>query len=69
MKFETHAHKIVVKHQPNFHKDLCKDARARGVNACSRDETGTTEMFKDWSIQARGQEVGHNKYSKILRLI
>ena len=33
MKFETYAHKIVVYHQTNFHKDPCKDARARGVNA------------------------------------
>ena len=28
MKFQTYVHKIVVDHQPNFHKDLCKDARA-----------------------------------------
>ena len=33
MKFETYVYKIVVDHQPNFHKDPCKDARARGVNA------------------------------------
>ena len=33
MKFETYVHKIVLDHQPNFHKDPCKDARARGVNA------------------------------------
>ena len=38
MKFETYVHKIVHDHQPNFHKDLCKDARARGVNARTRDE-------------------------------
>ena len=36
MKFKTYAHKIVVYHQPNFHKDPCKDARARGVNARAR---------------------------------
>ena len=33
MKFETYAHKIVFDHQLNFHKDSCKDARARGVKA------------------------------------
>ena len=38
MKFETYAHKIVVYHQPNFHKDPGKDARKRGVNARTRDE-------------------------------
>ena len=38
MKFKTYAHKIVPDHQPNFHKDLCKDARARGINTRTRDE-------------------------------
>ena len=38
MKFETYAHKIVIYHQPNFQKDPCKDAHARGVNARTRDE-------------------------------
>ena len=33
MKFETYVYKIVLDHQPNFHKDPCKDACARGVNA------------------------------------
>ena len=33
MKFETYVHKIVIDHQPNFHKDPCKDAHARGENA------------------------------------
>ena len=28
-KLGSYAHKIVVYHQPNFHKDLLKDARAR----------------------------------------
>ena len=27
---ELMIHKIVLDHQPNFHKDPCKDARARG---------------------------------------
>ena len=35
MKFETYVHKIVLDHQPNFHKDPCKDARARGENVCT----------------------------------
>ena len=38
---ETYVHKIVLDHQPNFHKDPCKDARARGVNARTRDEMRT----------------------------
>ena len=38
MKFETYAHKIVVYQQPNFHKDPCTDARARGINVRTRDE-------------------------------
>ena len=38
MKFETYAHKIVVYHQQNFHKDPCTDARARSINARTRDE-------------------------------
>ena len=37
MKFETYVHKIVFDHQPNFHKDPCKDARARGENARTSD--------------------------------
>ena len=37
MKFETYVHKIVLHHQPNFHKDPRKDARARGENARTRD--------------------------------
>ena len=41
MKFETYAHKIVVYHQPNFHKDPCTDARARGINARTRNEMRT----------------------------
>ena len=32
MKFETYVHKIVLEHQPNFHKDPCKDALAQGEN-------------------------------------
>ena len=32
MKFETYVHKIVLDHQPNFHKDPCKDAHARDEN-------------------------------------
>ena len=37
MKFETYVHKIVLDHQPNFHRDPCKDARARGENARTCD--------------------------------
>ena len=37
MKFETRVHKIVLDPQPNFHKDLCKDACARGENARTCD--------------------------------
>ena len=33
MKFETYVHKKVLDHQPNIHKDPCKDARTRGENA------------------------------------
>ena len=33
MKFETYDHKIVLDHQPNFHKDPCKDEHTRGENA------------------------------------
>ena len=29
MKFVTYIHKIEIDHQPNFHKDVCKDVRAR----------------------------------------
>ena len=37
MKFETYVYKIVFDHQSNFHKDPCKDSRARGENACTSD--------------------------------
>ena len=37
MKFETYVYKIVFDQQPNFHKDSCKDARARGENARTND--------------------------------
>ena len=33
MKFVTYVYEIVFDHPQNFHKDPCKDARARGVNA------------------------------------
>ena len=31
--YETYVHKIVFDHQPNFHKDPCKDARTRRKRA------------------------------------
>ena len=31
------SYKIVIDHQPNFQKDPCKDARARGENARTCD--------------------------------
>ena len=37
MTFETYVHTIVLDHQPNFHKDPCKDARARGENVRTCD--------------------------------
>ena len=37
MKFETYVHKIILDHQLTFHKDPCKDARARGENARTCD--------------------------------
>ena len=37
MKFETYIHKIELDHQANFHKDLCKDARAQGENTRTCD--------------------------------
>ena len=37
MNFETYVNKIELDHQPNFHKDPCKDARARGENARTSD--------------------------------
>ena len=38
MKFETYVYKIVLDPQPNFHKEPCKNAHARGVNTRTRDE-------------------------------
>ena len=37
MKFETYIPKIVLNHQPNFHKDPCKDAQTRGENVRTCD--------------------------------
>ena len=37
MKFETNVHKIVLAHQPNFHKDPCKYARVQGESAPTCD--------------------------------
>ena len=37
MKFETYVLKIVLDQEPNFHKDPCKDTRARGENARTCD--------------------------------
>ena len=37
MKYETYVHKIIIDQQLNFHKDLCKDARARDENARTCD--------------------------------
>ena len=39
MKFVTYVYEKVLDHQPNFHKDRCKDARARGINTATCDET------------------------------
>ena len=46
MKFETYVHKIVLNHQPNFHKDPLKDARARGENARTCDALFRSESTK-----------------------
>ena len=51
MKFETYVYKIVLDHQPNFHKDPCKDARARGVNA-------RTHVKKNLCVRSLGYIVG-----------
>ena len=59
MKFKTYVHKIVLDHQPNFHKDPCKDARARGENARTCDalqkfrneSTKIKESFGSESLQ------------------
>ena len=41
MKFETYnVHKIELDHQPNFHKDPCKDARALAMK-CARAQIFT----------------------------
>ena len=41
MKFETYAHKIIFDQKPNFYQDLCKNARTRAINVCTRDEMCT----------------------------
>ena len=51
MKFETYVYKIVLDHQPNFHKDPCKDARARGINA-------RTHVKKNLCVRSLGYIVG-----------
>ena len=48
MKFETYVHKIILDHQLNFHKDPCKDARARGVNARTREEMCASKLTIWW---------------------
>ena len=50
MKFETYVNKIVLNHQPNFHKDPCKDARARGENASTCD---ALQRFRSESTKSR----------------
>ena len=47
MKFETYVYKIVLDHQPNFHKDPCKDARARGVNARTHVKNKNAQRCKE----------------------
>ena len=51
MKFETYVYKIVLDHQPKFHKDPCKDAHARGVNA-------RTHIKKNLCVRSLGYIVG-----------
>ena len=41
VKFETHAPKVVMDYQNNFHKDPCTNMRTRDVNVRTRDETCT----------------------------
>ena len=58
MKFETYVYKLVLDHQPNFHKDPCKDARARGVNA-------RTHVKKNLCVRSLGYIVGASPPVKI----
>ena len=46
MKFETYVYKIVLDHQPNFHKDPCKDAQGQGVNARSHFIDSVREFLR-----------------------
>ena len=50
MNFETYVQKIVLDHQSN-HKDPCKDARTRGVNA-------RTHVKKNLCVRSLGYIVG-----------
>ena len=61
MKFETYVYKIVLDHQPNFHKDPCKDARARGVNA-------RTHVKKNFCVRSLGYIVGVSPHVCVLSL-
>ena len=59
MKFETYVYKIVLNHQPKFHKDPCKDAHARGVNARTRDEMRAKNIWlkqKIWVQKILGKK-------------
>ena len=56
MKFETYAHKIVVYNLPNFHKDPCKDACARGVNTRARISSRVKKR-DNCTLETKGQSV------------
>ena len=64
MKFETYVHKIVPDHQPNFHKDPCKDVRARGVNARTRDEI-LLEGIKSGKLKSGQLKLGQVKLGQV----
>ena len=58
MKFETFVHKIVIDHQPNFHKDPFKDASAQCENACTCD---ALQKFRNESTKIK-KKLFHSLY-------
>ena len=48
MKFETYVYEIVIDHQPNFHKDACKDAHAQVINARTCISTRVSVFMMDF---------------------
>ena len=69
MKFKTCVRKIVVDHQPNFHKDPCKDARGRGENTPYKGSDPSQQKSAPHSLRYENRKYALTSPFQELRLV